>query len=360
MNTQNKISLIERSLKSTFIIELLEGIDELFLVGGSVRDFLLGRNIVDFDFVVHPYAIENIEKFLGNKKIKYFFLSSGKFKLLRVIQKGIKFDFMGMLLPIEEDMARRDFTINTIYYNVKKHSVFSDSRAFDDINNKVLRVVKDSSIADDPVRSFRAVRFASCLDLSIEEATKQFVKDGFGMSNSIKKERIREELKKSFQCDFGKIASNLSVIFKIDVNDIERRGSLIDEFGLLGREVNKEISYGTLAKVALIAIKIPDFDIGFNGREKKIIDEVKSIDAPEDFGSLFKLFLRYDARVLLANAIAKLPISKALRIASIIDKWVKVKLSGNDIKNLAYEVGSLKEARIEILKEKCRQIYDEV
>lgn len=360
-------------LKNSPLGDLIRGLNGIYLVGGSLRDFLFGLPIVDYDFVVHSNDIDKISSYLDSKSITHFFLSSGRIRLLRAVHNGVEYDFMPIHRTLKEDMQRRDFTINSIYYNIKEDMIYAQDDAFSDIDNRILRVVSASSIADDPVRIFRAIRFASCLDLTIEEQTVFSIRQNESLITSVRKERAREEIKKVFKCDFTKTTAVLNTLFGFESEEIIEKSDAInplkrsvDYRGLkncktFGSFVNKDLPYSVLVHIALLEKTLPMFSFAFSGIEKRIIEGILAGIEDTSFEKLFERFLLTDPRVLMGALIVSLPLAEAAELCSIVENWSDIRVEGSEIKRASYELGiSLKEARIDILREKCKKIYDEI
>jgi hypothetical protein len=358
---QPDFSEIDKYLHDTFISKLIPELSEIYLVGGSLRDLLFGQAIVDYDFVVLEKDIDKISSYLDSISVTHFFLASGRTRLLRAVNSGVEFDFMVINNAIENEIKLRDFTINTIYYSLKDHAIYSDSMAFSDLEHHILRAVSSSSITDDPVRVFRGIRFASFYNLSIEEDTRLLLKDAVKLINKVTKERAREEIKKIFQCDFKRTIGVLENVFGFKAPDIIERNNEINTCKALESSVNKNVSYSTLVHIALLERVLPIFAFAFSGLERRIIDDVLSSVNYTAFESLFECFLSTDARVLMGSLIINLPLNKAGKFCRIVESWSNVRVKGDEIKKASYDFGiTLKEARIDILKEKCKKIYDEV
>ena len=158
---------------------------EAYIVGGFVRDSILGLKPKDCDVVTDatPEEIKNIiprTRIIG-RRFKIVHARAGR-NITEIStfrsssQRNTKKSNKGMLLRdnnyggIEDDAFRRDFTINSLYLDIKKMEVIDFVNGFDDLQNKILRSIGDSSkrFREDPVRMLRAIRFKSKLDLSFE------------------------------------------------------------------------------------------------------------------------------------------------------------------------------------------------
>lgn len=193
--------------------------DQLYLVGGCVRDILLERDIKDLDFLLEDDAIEFARELADVKGLSLS--SHEKFKTaVMELPNGDHVDFATArseyyshpsALPevdvenasIVQDLKRRDFTINAMAINLcpdtfgKLIDLYGGYR---DLRNGVIRILYAMSFVDDPTRIFRAVRFSNRLDFSIEKRTKEQMESAVSEArfDEISGERIRYELELIF------------------------------------------------------------------------------------------------------------------------------------------------------------------
>lgn len=192
---------------------------QAYLVGGGVRDLLLGLNPKDFDIATdaHPEEVHGLFK---NSR-----LIGRRFKLVHVLfgrevievatfrghheapklsanQSTSSED--GMLLrdnvygTMEEDALRRDFTINALYYCVKDFTIYDYANGLEDIEKRQLRLIGDPATRyrEDPVRMLRAVRFATKLDFAIEPETEAPIFELASLLGNIPAARLFDEVLK--------------------------------------------------------------------------------------------------------------------------------------------------------------------
>jgi poly(A) polymerase len=139
----------------------------LFLVGGYLRDLLLGTPGKDYDFALPKDAslfIETIEE-----AFRLHFFKVGKEEMNTITYRIIKEDMSIDLTflqgeTIEEDLRRRDFTINAIAFSLQEESFHFVGGSLEDIGKKVIRTVSNHSIDQDPLRMLRAIRYLCTLD----------------------------------------------------------------------------------------------------------------------------------------------------------------------------------------------------
>ena len=167
---------------------------QAYLVGGGVRDLLLGREPKDFDVVTDAFP-EQVRKLFRNCRLigRRFRLAHVRFgrEVIEVatfratlasdtVSRGEAIVEDGRIIrdnafgSIEEDALRRDFTVNSLYYNISDYSVLDYVGAIPDLNSGVLRMIGEpkTRFQEDPVRMLRAVRFAAKLGFRIHPDTE--------------------------------------------------------------------------------------------------------------------------------------------------------------------------------------------
>ncbi|RMF13648.1 MAG: polynucleotide adenylyltransferase PcnB [Gammaproteobacteria bacterium] len=199
---------------------------EAYIVGGGVRDILLGQPPKDFD-VATSATPEQVKALFSNCR-----LIGRRFRLAHVhfgreiIEVAT---FRAQLKPEEaargkaevsedgqitrdnvwgtkeEDALRRDFTINALYYNVEDFSIHDHAGGMEDIAARRLRLIGDpeTRYREDPVRMLRAIRFAAKLDFSIDPATARPIRDMAPLLENIPAARLFEEVLKLFMSGHG-------------------------------------------------------------------------------------------------------------------------------------------------------------
>jgi tRNA nucleotidyltransferase/poly(A) polymerase len=164
----------------------------VYLVGGYVRDLLRGCHSQDRDYIVSGNIMSLVKEI--KDRIGGTIVTFKKGGTTRIATKnGLTFDFSKPLGAIDEDLSKRDFTINAIAWSAHK-GIIDLFHGIDDIQNKKIRVVRKENIFDDPLRMLRAYRFAAEIDGNIEKGTRQLIKL---LNNNIKEtsyERITLEI----------------------------------------------------------------------------------------------------------------------------------------------------------------------
>ena len=187
----------------------------LYLVGGTVRDYLLKLPLDDMD-AVSDATPEEIVSFLPNVDQTFARLGSLKYKN----PDGIKFDITTLrkesgyldsrhpseiifVKDLEIDYQRRDFTVNALYLD-EKLNVIDYCNGQKDLENKILKMIGDPNVRlkEDPLRILRAVRFALMFNFKIDKALLKAMNDNFALLKNITDAKIRSELNK---IDYSKV-----------------------------------------------------------------------------------------------------------------------------------------------------------
>lgn len=277
-----------------------------YLVGGCVRDMVLGKKPKDFDVVTQATPSQIRRIFANSRTI------GRRFKIVHVVFRGGKIvevsTFRGLpghrlegkrknqdLLmkkdnvfgTPKEDAARRDFTINALYFDPRNESIIDYVGGFDDIQARNLRVIGDPEVSfeEDPVRMFRAAKFAALLNFNLEAESLKGIRKKKDEMLKASSARMLEEYYKIFRTGktfeiFRSLAETglLSVLFpflgKVDgeefrVSPAGRRLDIADKI-LTEREDLTTVIYLAL----LLAELVPDIFHG--GTKTNIAEYVKN------------------------------------------------------------------------------------
>lgn len=175
--------------------ELLAG-EGAWIVGGAVRDLLLGRPLLDLD-VACADPREAAHRFAGRFGGAAFPLSE-RHGAWRVVRDGREetVDFTPLPDGIERDLATRDFTLNAIALPVEGDEPLDPFAGRADLEAGVLRAVTDTVFVDDPLRLLRAVRLEDELGLRMDERTEALLRASSGLVTRPAGERILAELRR--------------------------------------------------------------------------------------------------------------------------------------------------------------------
>lgn len=206
---------------------------EAYLVGGGVRDILLGQRPKDFDIATNATPEEVHELFRNSRLI------GRRFRIVHVLfgrevievttfRGGASSDDSedddsrrtsehGLLLrdnvygSQEEDALRRDFTVNALYYCIRDFTVVDYAEGVEDLRRRQLRLIgnPETRYREDPVRMLRAVRFAAKLGFTIEPRTEAPIYELAPLLSHIPPARLFEEVLKLFSAGYGETAYHL-------------------------------------------------------------------------------------------------------------------------------------------------------
>ena len=186
---------------SQIILKLLPENAEAYIVGGYLRDSILNIKTYDIDYAILGFDIIELAQKFASQVQGHFVLLDEKNEIARVVMpdKTHYVDFAKCVgISIIDDLARRDFSINAMAYDIKNHKLIDIYNGLDDIKNKTIRILDVQNILDDPLRILRAYRFASKYDFKIEENTQNILNAHHKLmnKNKIAKERIQVEFLK--------------------------------------------------------------------------------------------------------------------------------------------------------------------
>jgi poly(A) polymerase len=188
---------------------------ECYVIGGYVRDSILGRPSKDLDIMVQGSGIDFAKEFAKRhniKKVNYF----SNFGTAQIVTKDFEVEFVGARKEsydrnsrkpvvengtLEDDQNRRDFTINALAARLSLDGfgeVTDPFNGLEDLKNGIIRTPLDpgTTFSDDPLRMMRAIRFATQLNYKIEESTLQGIYENAKRLEIISQERITDELNK--------------------------------------------------------------------------------------------------------------------------------------------------------------------
>ena len=183
------------------ITELNNNNHEAYLIGGCVRDYLLHLTPSDFDIVTSATPDEICKIFPNTATVGNNFLVTLVGDVEVATYRKDRNDHAEVSHTLKEDVERRDFTINSIAYDIRNNRCIDLNNGMEDlICDKVLRFIGNPElrIIEDPVRILRGIRFASQFNLNIEDETFYAMARHKELLNTIPRERICAEIKKAF------------------------------------------------------------------------------------------------------------------------------------------------------------------
>lgn len=228
--------LFSKSLQ-TILKKLQESGFEAFIVGGAVRDIIMGKVPSDFDIATSALPSDLLEVFKEEKVIE----TGLKHGTLTVILDGEGFEITSFRtdgeygdfrhpervsfgVSLEEDLSRRDFTINALAMN-ENGDIIDPFFGVKDIENKIIRAVgnPDKRFSEDALRILRAVRFSATLGFSIEEETAAAMLHNKELLKNISRERKTEEFIKTLSGEhIGTLSGEIASVLELSKETIEK------------------------------------------------------------------------------------------------------------------------------------------
>ncbi|WP_371923167.1 MULTISPECIES: polynucleotide adenylyltransferase PcnB [Legionella] len=228
---QHQISKTDISSNALKVLNRLSSAGfEAYLVGGSVRDLLLRKAPKDFDIATNATP-NQIKELFRNARI-----IGRRFKLVHIIFHREIIEVAtfrghepahshqltndrGMLIrdnvygTLEEDAWRRDFTVNSLYYNIEDFSILDFTGGVKDIEQRLIRIIGDpvTRYQEDPVRMLRAIRFSAKLHFELAQDTAAPLSELSELIRHVSGSRLFDEMSKLYQCGEAETVHRLLV-----------------------------------------------------------------------------------------------------------------------------------------------------
>ena len=226
----NYIQKIENDFVIKLIKPCIKDIDA-YVVGGFIRDTIMGKESHDRDIIVCGCNVEAFSRKFADSINAHFVELDKINKIYRVVLSD-KINYIDIAAPIENDLEldikRRDLTINALAYDIKNSKIIDIVGGVDDIKNKKIRGISDKNFEDDPLRILRIFRFYSKTGFEIDTSLLELSKRLHKCINEPAKERINVELLKMFEGRYSDLA-----ILKLD------ECQLLEEIFPIYKEVKK-------------------------------------------------------------------------------------------------------------------------
>ncbi|MDO8064179.1 hypothetical protein [Candidatus Phytoplasma bonamiae] len=203
---------------------------EAFIVGGAVRDFLLKKPFTDVDITTNLLPETICEIFnVPIRRIRYgsvkIFFENNYFEITTYRKEGKYLDFRHpssviFIRDVQEDVKRRDFTINAILLD-ENDKIFDYVDGLTDLHNKIIRIIGNpyQKLTEDPLRMLRIFYFKSKLNFSVEEKTEKALKENIALINKLKISFIFREFKKLLKQTYVNLAFNYLLYTKAGAQD---------------------------------------------------------------------------------------------------------------------------------------------
>lgn len=196
------MKISEKIKQDEILNKILSTVDnEIYLVGGSVRDYLMDIQSHDRDLIVTDEDAKTFSQKLADILDATFVSLDEENKIYRLVMPN-KIDYLDITNPIEnsleKDLMRRDLTINSIAINLRTSEIVDLTGGISDIKNKIINLISDENFTDDPLRMLRAYRFQAVYGFDISIETTKSIINHANLISKPSVERINYELLKLF------------------------------------------------------------------------------------------------------------------------------------------------------------------
>ncbi|MFW5995408.1 MAG: polynucleotide adenylyltransferase PcnB [Spirochaetia bacterium] len=214
-----------------------------YVVGGAVRDLLVGKQPKDFDIATDA-APGRIRKLFRNSRI-----IGKRFRLVHILLRDNQVievstfrareseGFQNIYGDIEDDALRRDFTLNALYYSPEDETILDYTGGFKDIRNRKVRPVipVDRIFVEDPVRLIRAIKYSVGTDFRLTFTLRRAMKKSTGLLSEVSPSRMTEELFKILES--GRSHDVFRQLLKFGIADyvVPGLGELVKDRGYIGK-----------------------------------------------------------------------------------------------------------------------------
>jgi tRNA nucleotidyltransferase (CCA-adding enzyme) len=346
---------------------------ELYLVGGVVRDLFLGRANLDFDLVVEGNATDLAQRLAQASRAKLTVHS--RFGTAKLNYPGFSLDLATArsetysqpgALPavkpgsLKDDLIRRDFSINAmaLRLNPQRFGELVDQyHGKDDLDNRLIRILHSKSFVDDATRILRAIRYEQRLGFNLDAETEKLLRHNVAMLHTISGDRIRHELELILKEDEPeralRRAEELEVLSQLHPS-LKGNGWLSKMFAK-ARQIGKLTSLSTIYLCLLIynlsekaneqfisRLNFPKNSSQAARQTLQLKAQLHSLTNPKlKPGDIYQLLHGYSAPAIQANALAsESPVaSQHLHLYLTKLRYVKPSLNGEDLKKMGIPAG---------------------
>ncbi len=338
----------------------------IYIVGGPVRDMLLGRPIVDIDIVVEGDAIalaRGMAKALGYQSKTHprfgtanLYMSNVSADL--VTARSETYEKPGALPTVtpsslKSDLARRDFTMNAIAASVAPNDfgeLIDYAGGLNDLKAGLIRVLHPNSFMDDATRIFRAVRYEQRLSFTIEPVTEGLIKQNLSMIDTISGNRLKNELNLIFKED-----SCIKALERVDeLGILKRLHPSLRGNGWLSAKLCKDCDQVIL--FALLTYNLNEEDcrdtlkrLNISGKNGQTIKEVQKIKKELNalsvhnlpFSRVYRMLENFSNEAVEVVILAEEPSAARQHLELYIEELQLIRpiLDGNDLKRMGITTG---------------------
>ncbi|MCD6472671.1 transcription antitermination factor NusB [Candidatus Aerophobetes bacterium] len=252
-----KWTYLKDSLKKDPLLKKLievKGKDKIWLVGGCIRNLLLGKEKKDLDLIVEDLNFKTAQLFAQHIKRNLITLSPTLRKISFSQEVNIDFTLKNYD-QVQTNLIKRDFTINALsldvdYLEFPSLFLIDPSTGLEDLINKKIKLIRKESIDEDPLRMLRAFRLAAQLSFDIEENISPFFQQKSISIKNVSIERVREEIFLLLKCPIShKYIDNpsskilLKQIFgqNPNIKNLKRLEEILSSNKIIPREIRKKV-----------------------------------------------------------------------------------------------------------------------
>lgn len=363
----------------SIITELIKRGFKAYLVGGVVRDFLLGFQTYDFDIATNalfsdlitlPFEIVGTNEQLGNVvfRIDNVCYEVTTFRVeddYNDHRHPSKITFSSSLL---DDSKRRDFTINSMYYDFENNQIIDVYNGQNDLKNHIIRTVGDANIKfnEDALRILRALRFQSILGFQIEVETENAIYNNYHSLNYLSWERISSEFLKMVMGDyFSNVLMKYSDVFDylFDGFNIYVTSDVISYIRRCSNKLDVKLAilfrmfpnYKDMINLLSLSKKMKTKIINYinsshikchNHQVALDIIKVIGLDAYDEYITYLKDVNYLGSQIIFLDDVYRLIIDKNITL-----ELNSLKITGKDLINLGYENKYIKEELVNLHNE---------
>lgn len=166
---------------------------KVFLVGGATRELLLNKTPNDYDFALtHQKDLRVFENIFGSRA---FLLGKKPLQTYRVVSRDTSLDLTFLNETIEDDLARRDFTMNAIAFDVRDRRIVDPLKGIEDIKSRIIRFPSKQTLSDDPLRMLKAIRhYVTLSGFQMEKQLIDAIQTLKHLIHDVAPERIKYEM----------------------------------------------------------------------------------------------------------------------------------------------------------------------
>jgi tRNA nucleotidyltransferase (CCA-adding enzyme) len=344
----------------------------LYLVGGAVRDLLLGRTNLDLDLVVEgdaPRLADLLAKGVGGEVLVHRRFGTAKFRhenltIDLATARAETYAHPGALpavrpSTIKDDLSRRDFTINAMAIHLDPRDfgkLVDPFQGSEDLAQRLIRVLHEKSFIDDATRMLRAIRYEQRFDFHLHPATEALLRHDVSMLGTISGDRIRHELELILREPYPERsimrADDLGVLREVHP-PLKGNGWIAHKFGQaratthppsLGLYLSLLVHHLSRQEVEdlVSALNIPKATARVMRDSARLRQSLPVLDAPEmPPSAIYRLLRGYSPTSILACAIASDSPIVEDRLKLYLDRlrYVKPALDGQALKDMGIPPG---------------------